>query len=50
MAIDISKFSRPDMHDDIASVLVNEATIAARVHELGAALSPSADRRRDNCR
>ncbi len=39
MAIDISKFSRPDMHDDIAAVLVNEATIAARVHELGAALS-----------
>ena len=27
------------MHEDIAAVLVNEATIAARVHELGAALS-----------
>ena len=39
MAIELSKFSRPDMHDDIAAVLVNEATIAARVHELGAALS-----------
>ena len=39
MAIDISKFSRPDMHNDIAAVLVNEATIAARVHELGAILS-----------
>ncbi len=39
MAIDNSKFSRPDMHNDIAAVLVNEATIAARVHELGAAIS-----------
>jgi len=39
MALDTSKFSRPNMHDDIAAVLVNEATIAARVHELGATLS-----------
>lgn len=39
MALDTSKFSRPNLHDDIAAVLVNEATIAARVHELGAALS-----------
>jgi hypoxanthine phosphoribosyltransferase len=39
VAIDNSKFSRPDMHNDIAAVLVNEATIAARVHELGAAIS-----------
>ena len=39
MALDISKFTRSDMHDDIAAVLVNEATIAARVHQLGQAVS-----------
>ena len=39
MTFDVSKFSRTDMHEDIAAVLVNEATIAARVQELGAAVS-----------
>ena len=39
MTLDDSKFSRTDMHVDIAAVLVNEATIAARVQELGAAVS-----------
>ena len=39
MTLDDSKFSRTDMHEDIAAVLVNEATIAARVQELGAAVS-----------
>lgn len=39
MTLDISRFARSDMHEDIAAVLVNEQTIAARVKELGAAIS-----------